>query len=188
MEVVVIRKQYRHPTRSLLWGAYVVAVDDLGTWLFTPSGTVWRGEQAGAELNRSPSTKHVLHLSPHGDWWFARWDDAGVTYVDLARPTVVSGDEWRYDDLYLDLYREGDGPFEVHDEDELAEAIALGHVDDDEVRQVEATRTRLLSAVAASTPPFDDGQWDRLRRASALDLAPLCDLPPVLLDDVERTD
>jgi hypothetical protein len=46
-EVTFIRKLKR-PDGSAVWPAYHLGEDRFGTWLFTPKGSLYRGERAGA--------------------------------------------------------------------------------------------------------------------------------------------
>lgn len=43
-------KKVKRPAGSGMWSSYVLGTDDFGTWLHTPAGSVYRGEdgrQAG---------------------------------------------------------------------------------------------------------------------------------------------
>ncbi len=178
-EAILIRKQYRHPTRSMLWGAYLLGADATGTWLFSPAGTRYRAEQDGGVLYDDAPKQNTLHLSPRDAWYFARWDDERVLYIDAARPTEVLGREWRYEDLYLDLYKRGDGRMIIDDEDEFVAAITAGHLTSEEAAETRSAVEDALRAVEALAEPFDEMPWQRLDEAVALSLAPLTELPAV---------
>lgn len=125
--------------------------------------------------------RNLLQRRPAGDrWWFARWDDDDVFYVDFARPTEVVGSERRYADLYLDLYQKRGSPLEVHDEDEFADAWSNGEIDATERDRVLAAKDELLIDIGNAVPPFDGSAWLRLEAAMARNLPPLTDLPPLL--------
>jgi hypothetical protein len=47
LDLVFIRKQKR-PDSSGFWGAYKTGEDAFGVWLFTPRGSLYRGEKGGA--------------------------------------------------------------------------------------------------------------------------------------------
>jgi hypothetical protein len=188
MDRVYIRKVYRAPARSAVWGSYVLAQEELGTWLFTPKGSTYRAEQDGVVIGtcdvgqgRGSEGCGTLHFSPAGGWWFARWDERGVFYVDFAAPTAVVGEEWQYVDLYLDLHQVGDGPLLVDDEDEFEEACARRVVTHEEQRAVLAAKQQLLEEIAEGRGPFDGRAWDRLSEALALRDSGIRDLPTLLI-------
>jgi uncharacterized protein DUF402 len=164
----------------MLWGAYVLESDAVGAWLFTPAGSRYRAEQAGQVIYDDTPDQSTLHLSPHRDWWFARCDDRGVLYVDAARPTDVVRDEWRYDDLYLDLHKVGQASVTLDDEDEFLEAAALELMTAGEQLRARTAMEVCEAAINGSVSPFDEAPWERLSEAMALSLSPLSDLPPLL--------
>jgi len=90
VQTVRIRKQKR-PTGQMIWRAYVFTTDQFGTWLYSPEGTLVRGEKDGViafnEVGRGNRARgaHCIHLVPPGGWWFAIWADDGH-----ARPTAAA--------------------------------------------------------------------------------------------------
>lgn len=179
-ESVLIRKVYRSPTRSMVWGAYVLEADEDGSWLFTPATTPYRAEQDGvvlAEGQFGEVETDTVHYCPRGGWWFARWDSRTVFYVDLACPAEEVGGELRFSDLYLDLYQLGDAALLLDDEDEFAEAWEAGVLTELEREMALTTRRALLAAIELGTKPFDGSAWQVLEQACALRLPPLTELP-----------
>ncbi|WP_114577443.1 DUF402 domain-containing protein [Saliphagus sp. LR7] len=88
-----------------------------------------------------------------GRWWYPTTyrDSEGVakgTYVNVCTPVELFPDCARYVDLYVDVIRRADGSVAVVDEDELAEAVADGLVDEElaeKARNVASAVERALS-------------------------------------------
>lgn len=175
-----VRKQYRHPTRSFVAGAYVLDDDDRGTWLFRPAGSRSRQEQAGLVVDEATTPVAVLFLLPATSWWVAKWHTDGLLYIDVSRPCRQVDGEWRFVDLYLDVYRRRGSDPVLDDEDEFAEACAAGQLDDEERAVARASADAVFADVGADRAPFDADAWRRLDAAVARGLPPLAELPPLL--------
>jgi hypothetical protein len=77
----------------------VFTVDEFGTWLYSPEGTLVQGEKDGViafnEVGRGNRDEgaHCIHLAPPAGWWFAVWADDGnvrsVT-VDVCVPPSLT--------------------------------------------------------------------------------------------------
>jgi hypothetical protein len=132
---VFVRKRKR-PSGTGTWGAYVIGDDVHGTWLFSPKGSLFRGEKGGklvgvVEVGQGQRDAgcDVLHLVPRGsNWWFAAWGNFDDTLtVDICLPMTFDGTTWEYVDLEIDLWANPfTGEFGVADEDEFDEACAAG--------------------------------------------------------------
>ena len=122
MREVWIRKCKR-PSAQAVWGAYEVARDEHGVWLYTPEGSRFRSTSDDGTVGEcfvgQPEAPglHVMQLVPSGDaWWFGHWKSFRghlTVSIDLCTPAVFAGDAWTYVDLELDVYRAGDGTIGV---------------------------------------------------------------------------
>lgn len=152
---------WRHPTIRL-------GEDVHGVWLGAPAGThVQRGDEPPVELAHA-----WVQLIPRDAWWVAIFNGADhriPIYVDITTvPTWVGPDRVEMVDLDLDVVARNDGSVYLDDEDEFEEhRVALGYSQ----RMIDAARgtaARILIAVEAGRPPFDDTAlaWiERLRHA-----------------------
>jgi hypothetical protein len=177
-----IRKRKR-PSGEGLWGAYEVARDEHGVWLYTPEGSRYRGTNPDGTVGEcfagqpeSPGV-HVMQLVPSGDgWWIGHWKiyrENHTLSIDVCTPTEKVGDEWAYVDLELDLYKSTDGTVGIFDEDEFADAIAGGLISEHERRVCIDTAAELDARLRSVDPVFDDIAWSRLDAAIALQLPPI---------------
>ncbi|OII05430.1 DUF402 domain-containing protein [Curtobacterium sp. MCBA15_008] len=176
--VTIVKRKRPEGTRS--WRGYVVAVDERGTWVFTPAGSTHTGtdrsgltstcEVAQDDQGRG---RHSIVLLPHAAWFVAHWvlDSEYVVHVDIATPPARSGAVWSFDDLELDPLLLQDGSFVVDDEDEFAAACADGRISGTEreaaLLAVEALRIEFVSGALVT-----DGR-DHLRASAARPLARL---------------
>jgi hypothetical protein len=171
----------------MTWRAYEFTVDEFGTWLYSPQGTLVRGEKDGEVLfnevgrgNRDRGS-HCLHLvPPPGAWWFAIWADDGTlrsVAVDVCVPPSFDGEEWCYADLELDLYKSNEGVSGVFDEDEFDDAVRAGLISEPERTAALAAAGELGPKITGYDPLFDDIGWKHLAAATQLSLPPLRDLP-----------
>ena len=71
----------------------------VGTWLYSPEGSLVRGEKDGVvafnEVGRRNRDRgsHYIHLVPPGAWWFAVWADDGNSRsvaIDVCVPLSES--------------------------------------------------------------------------------------------------
>lgn len=85
-----------------------------------------------------------------------------LTPVKFRAPLV-----WETTDLFLDLWLAADGPAMLLDEDELAEAVVAGWVDEAAAASVRTEADRLMRAAASGAwPPIEVRSWT-LERARA---------------------
>lgn len=170
----------------MMWRAYVFTVDEFGTWLYSPAGTLVRGEKDGVtgftEVGRGNRDKssQCIHLVPPGAWWFAVWEDDGdlrSVAIDVCVPPSFDGEEWCYTDLELDLYKSNRGQCGVFDADEFEDAVRKGLISESERTASLAVARQLGPRLARHDPLFDDLGWKRLAAARRLSLPPLGNLP-----------
>jgi uncharacterized protein DUF402 len=183
---VYIRKQKR-PDGCGLWGAYPTAEDQFGLWLFTPRGSIYRGESRGTigYCNVGSPTGPgipVIHVVPPAAWWIATFWTPGeaswtVTF-DISTPPYLSDRVWSYDDLQLDLLLDGlSGEVQTEDHDEFEEAIRVGLI-----HEGEAAAARAAAEAAAELISDRDGVFIRtgqrlLSNALGLGFEPITQLP-----------
>ena len=174
MERATIIK-HKLPDATGVFGGYVVAEDEYGTWFFTPakSSITWTnlaGKAGAWEFD-------VLTLAPPSDWYFALWWGSHPYEVEMSIDICTSpgfnGRECSWVDLEIDLARLKDGSVVIEDEDEFEESCAAGWITDDQ--KAEALRvTPLLEAMLRDrVEPFGEIGRRRLADAVALGLAPL---------------
>jgi hypothetical protein len=185
-EVSFIRKLKR-PGGRAVWPAYRTGEDRFGTWLFTPKGSLYRGEKAGvaAYCNvGSPAGPGVavLHLVPQAGWWIATfWDLAESRWsatVDICTPPRLAGSVWTYTDLELDILAgPGAGDVQIVDEDEFAAACDGGLITPGEAVAAREAAGQVARLVRDAVDPFASVGPRRLRAAMGLRLAPVRHLP-----------
>jgi predicted RNA-binding protein associated with RNAse of E/G family len=106
-----------------------------------------------------PGDRHAIEVL-----WDTSWEDRGW-YVNLQAPLVVRGVNFDTCDHALDVRILSDGAWHWKDEDDFAEAVALGILDEAEARLVRAEGERVIAA-----RPWPTG-WEKWRPPS--DWAPL---------------
>ncbi|HEX5582171.1 DUF402 domain-containing protein [Gaiella sp.] len=119
-----------------------------------------------------PGASHMLELSWDETWSFLGW------YVNLQTPVTRTALGWDMTDLALDLTVTPDGIWAWKDEDDLAEAIALGVLSAGEAGALRREGERVLAARPWPTGwetwrpppawgplPLPDG-WDRVPEAA----------------------
>ena len=104
---------------------------------------------------------HTVELFWDEDWRFLFW------YVNLQTPLVVRGDRFDTTDLALDIVVEPDGTWSWKDEDDFAQAIELGVLDEHEAADVRAEGERVVAA-----RPWPTG-WESWRPPSEWGPLPL---------------
>ncbi|MEF8774119.1 MAG: DUF402 domain-containing protein [Halobacteriales archaeon] len=88
-----------------------------------------------------------------GRWWYiTRYagedgTDKG-TYANVCTPVEVFPDAVRYVDLHVDVVKHPDGTVERVDDDELDEAVAAGHIDEELAEKARDVASRLEGALA----------------------------------------
>jgi len=164
----------RHPT-------YELATDRFGTWLFSPKGTIYRG-QVGSEITEcevgqgtAEAGRPVIHLIPEGEWWVAHWCELFIA-VDVCVPSELTDGEWRFTDLELDVLAIPDGRVEVHDEDEFEGACEAGLITPEEASSARAAAVDVEACLRNRNEPFGRVGWSRLEDAVNLGLPPIREL------------
>jgi len=123
---------------------------------------------------------HCIHLVPPGAWWFAVWADDGNARwvaVDVCVPPSFDGEEWRFTDLELDLYKSGRGESGVFDEDEFEDAVREGLMSESERAAALAAVRELGPRITGCDSLLDEVGWKHLAAACRLSLPPLRKLP-----------
>jgi len=185
-EVTFIRKLKR-PDGSAVWPAYHLSEDRFGTWLFTPKGSLYRGERAGAAAYCNVGSPvgpgvAVMHLVPPAGWWIATfWDQAESSWsitVDICTPPQLAGSVWTYTDLELDvLAGPGTGYVQIVDEDEFAAACDGGFITPVEAVAGRQAADEVARLVRDAADLFASVGPRRLLAAMGLRLAPVRHLP-----------
>ena len=173
---IYIRKQKR-PEGTGFWGAYPTAEDEFGLWLFTPRGSLYRGESRGTigYCNVGSPTGPgipVIHLVPPSAWWIATFWAPGeamwtVTF-DISTPPRLFDRVWSYDDLELDVLLHGQSG-EVR--------IDVGLIHEDEAAAARAAAASAVELVSDRNGVFAQAGQKRLADALDLGLEPITKLP-----------
>lgn len=181
MRTVVIRKVKR-PEGIARWSAYVMGKDHYGLWLYSPKGTLYRG-QVGSDIGEcevgqgnGPAGVPVMHLIPDATWWIAAWClDGPNTHigVDICVPPALIDGEWTYIDLEIDLVAHADGRVRIEDEDEFIDACEADLITRDEAAHARAAAVEAERGLRDRTEPFGRHGWDKLDEALLLPLSPI---------------
>jgi Protein of unknown function (DUF402) len=184
--VAFIRKLKR-PDGSGLWPAYRTVEDRFGTWLFTPRGSLYRGERAGVAAYCNVGSPvgpgvAVLHLIPWAGWWIATfWDQDeprwSVTF-DICTPPRRSDGVWTYTDLDLDVHvLRGTREAQIVDEDEFAAACDGGFISPAEASAARQATAEIVQLVRDGAEPFASTGARHLYTVMGLGLAPVRHMP-----------
>ena len=118
-----------------------------------------------------PGQAHAVHHNwSRPDWRFQRW------YVNLQDPVERHDWGFRTTDEFLDIVVQPDRSWRWKNEDELAEAAAVGRISASRARAVRQEGERVVTDIVAGRPPFD-GVWRDWRPDPAW---PIPSLPAVL--------
>jgi uncharacterized protein len=172
-DVVLLRSVYDRRVRWAFPHRFVDAGDRFGFYVGPGAPGVWMGRDAdGRYLERwvrgddpfpkvwsdhhvlrlvRPSAAHSVDLFWTEDWTFKWW------YVNLQTPLGRTPLGFDTTDLALDLWVEPDGTPHWKDEDDFAEARALGVLDDESAAAMRAEGERVLEEW-----PFPTG-WEDWR-------------------------
>lgn len=163
----------RFVRQGRVWGATPVLVlrnDPDAVVLAIPPGTVEqvadpRGVPHEWQLRESAVREpHVLIHRP-GEWHtaYSFWQEDGRRwYVNIEEPLRRSPCGFDTRDLFLDVWVEPDGSWELLDEDELADALERGLVSDEEARLAYAEAERAIRRLEGREWPFSKS-WEDLR-------------------------
>ncbi len=176
-KTVVIRK-IKRPEGIHRWPAYVICSDRHGLWLYSPKGTIFRG-QLGSNIGECEVGQGdregglpVMHLIPNPGRWIAAWDSEHIG-VDICTPPTLIDGEWNYTDLELDLFAFPDGRVGIDDEDEFVAACEAGLISRSEAIKARAAATEVERCLHRRTEPFGRVGWDKLNQALGLSLPPI---------------
>jgi predicted RNA-binding protein associated with RNAse of E/G family len=90
-------------------------------------------------------------------------------YANILTPPHIEGADWYTTDLFLDVWLPAGGAVMLLDEDELAEAISLGHIEVGLARSAREEADRLLGLAARGDwPPRVVREWTLERALEAL--------------------
>lgn len=103
-----------------------------------PFDWVWNGRHVLRFVR--PGDSHTVEVCWGLDWGFIGW------YVNLQAPLAVNGSVFDTTDWALDIVVEPDGSWRWKDEDDLAEAISLGVLDEQSAAEVRAESERVIVA------------------------------------------
>lgn len=182
-KTIIIRKVRRPKGKGICrWPAYVMSNDRHGQWLYSPQGTIHR-YQIGSRIVRecevgqgdAEAGHPVMHLVPHGAWWFAAWSyvgEIGIS-VDICTPPNLVSAEWSYIDLELDPLAFFDGRVEIDDEDEFVAACEGGLISANEAVTARATAAEVEEYLRDQIEPFGLVGWGKLDEAIGLSLPPI---------------
>lgn len=109
--------------------------------------------------------------------WFTfpdTWHDIGLfhradqtytgLYANILTPPQMNGDVWHTTDLCLDVWVTPDGSTTILDEDDFAEAIAGGHMDEETAARARAEADRLVAQERhGAWPPPVVREWSLAR-------------------------
>ena len=92
-------------------------------------------------------------------WWELYGPDGSLLadLIHLTSPVQLHEDAVEYTDLLLDVLIPAGGEALLLDEDELAEAVATGHLDEQTAAEVTALGEAILVAPATYSPPLWHG-------------------------------
>lgn len=180
-------RKVKRPDGNAVWPAYRTGTDRFGSWLFTPRGSIYRGEKAGVAGYCNVGSPvgpgiAVMHLVPVTGWWIATfWHRAeprwSVTF-DICTPPRLSGGVWTCTDLELDvLVGRDDGEARIVDEDEFAAACDGGVIAPAEASAARQAADQVARLVRDGAEPFASAGARRLREAGRLGLAPVRHVP-----------
>lgn len=177
-----VMRKVKRPEGFGRWPAYELSIDDYGIWLFSPKGTIYRGQTGShvVELEVGQGTGDaglpVLHLIPNARWWTAWWcshDRPLFISVDICIPPALADGEWRYTDLELDALAYPDGRVEVHDEDEFVDACEAELISPEEATHARAALMEIERCLRDHIEPFGRVGWSKLDEAVNLGLPPI---------------
>ena len=85
-------------------------------------------------------------------------------YANILTPPAMDGSRWLTTDLFLDVWVPSGGRAVLLDEDELAEALARGHIEPSTAARARQEAERLLAlAQTGQWPPDVVGEWTLTR-------------------------
>lgn len=178
-QTTVIRK-IKRPAGMMRWSAYVMSKDEYGLWLFSPKGTLVRGqngsEVAECEVGQGNLSEGmpIMHLIPNTGWWIAAWDPHRKRIsIDICTPPTLTNDEWHYIDLELDPRANSDRRVIIEDENEFEDACIAGLIPPNEANQAQTATTEIVEQLRHQTEPFGNLGWNKLKEAMTLSLPPI---------------
>jgi predicted RNA-binding protein associated with RNAse of E/G family len=120
--------------------------------------------RTGGRIMLEPGSRAVWFTFP-GEWHdLGRFHRADGTftgyYANILTPPRIEGGVWHTTDLFLDVWIPEGGGATLLDEDEMADALGLGHIDPDTAARAREEADRLLADAARGTwPPPVALEW-----------------------------
>ena len=111
----------------------------LGAWARGDAPADWIWERAHVVRLMADGGAHTTEVWWDEDWSFLGW------YVNLQAPLCIHGTFFDTTDWALDVVVDPDGTWRWKDEDDLAEAVALGVFDDARAAAVRAEGARVIA-------------------------------------------
>jgi hypothetical protein len=167
------------------WGAYRLAEDEHGTWLFVPKGTAWNaffadGRTASVQVGQgdNPEGCDVMFLvSREPVWWFPQWWSPGAfpwtLTVDICEPLSIVDGVAEYLDLEVDLFVLAAGGHGIADFDEFIDAHDADLIADARYTEVIAATAAVERALRARAEPFGEVGRAHFARGVSLGLDPI---------------
>jgi predicted RNA-binding protein associated with RNAse of E/G family len=107
-----------------------------------------------------PGAWHDIGRFHLGDGTFTGYYANILTPVDIRAPAGGEPRVWHTTDLFLDVWLAPGAPATLLDEDELAEALARGHIDPDAAERARSEAERILAlASTRGWPPRVAREW-----------------------------
>src|SRR5690606_34682342 len=154
----------RPPDRIQYLEQYLVLRTDAYTITYLPAADLERESLVDGRPILEPGSPMVWFTYPD------RWHDIGRfylkdgtftgVYANILEPVDLVGDEWEMTDLFLDVWAGADGSIHLLDEDELAEAVTRGWLDNALADRSRREAERIMKAAARGDwPPPEVHEW-----------------------------
>ena len=138
--------------------------DEWGSWLFTQAGTGVTTPKASGRFEFDAIL--LIDATNRGVAWFVDDPADRCISIDICLPPFPIEGGWSWVDLELDPKRHASGVIEVEDEDEFAEAIELGAIDDADAAVARAAVAAALTVLAELPEPYATIGWRHLERSA----------------------
>lgn len=183
--IVTICKQKLRGGRGC-WQSYLVRQDEVGLWLFTPAGSVFRSsdrrvdDRCEVEGGHQPGMDSLVLVPAESESWLACWR---VPTRELHINVEICGwarrdaDVIAFEDWELDPFRLRSGFVAVEDLDDFVEARSAGLLDEGRAERALVAAAGVERSLRQESSPFD-GRGDRLlAECGRLGLPALVDVP-----------
>ncbi len=171
---IVGKKRKWHASTASEWRGTVAGIHDLGLWIDVPLATEHFVDGV-SDWVQPWHTVELVPFDPRARWhcWVFNHDPEGpFLYVDVCESVQWSATGFTFVDLYMDLLIGLDGSVKLLDEDELADAVQNGALD-----EARAARVRQDAADLAELFVADDSAVAREGLERWESLAASCEPP-----------